>query len=138
MKTSHAQQRIVEAVALRGYLTGWTDDEMAARQLVKEFEELCEALAAVTSHEPALVELIDRAVALGRRARAVFDLPHLFKGVTVNTAILAQELPDLFVPLAVLSDALAVDDGMAAAVRKAEADVQRGVRNGEPTTSAGR
>ncbi len=138
MKTSHAQQRIVEAVALRGYLNGWTDDELAARQLVKELEELCEALAAVTSHEPALVELIDRAVVLGRLARAVFDLPHLFQGVLVNTAILAQELPDLIVPLAVLASALAVDDMMAAGVRKAEADVQRGVRNGEPTTSAGR
>lgn len=129
--TIAAQDRIVRAVARRGYLNGWTDDELAARQLVKELEEVCEAFEALAAPgvDGDLRSLMLDAVALGQRARHVFvNRADLFKGATVNTAVLSRELADMIVPLAVLADALAVDDMMAAGVRKAEADVARGVR----------
>lgn len=131
MKTTNAQDRIVQAVAQRGYLDGWTDDEVALRQLVKLLEEVGEAYAAISlpSLSGEMLAFALDAIDLGERARVLFkDRADLFRGVTVNTAVLAHELPDLVVPLAVLADSLAVDDMMAEGVRKAEADAARGVR----------
>jgi len=131
LKTTTAQERIVQAVALRGYLNGWTDDESALRQLVKLLEEVGEAFAAISmpSIDGDLLLLVMDAIDLGERARKLFtERPDLFRGATVNTAMLAHELADLVVPLGVLADALAVDDMMAEGVKKAEADAARGVR----------
>ncbi len=131
MKTSNAQDRIVQAVALRGYLDGWTDDEVALRQLVKLLEEVGEACAAISlpSITGDMLMFVMDAIDLGERARVLFtERLDLFAGVTVNTAVLAHELADLVVPAAVLADSLAVDDMMAKGVRKAEADAARGVR----------
>jgi hypothetical protein len=127
---SNATQRgIVEAVAARGYLEGYTLDQRIARQLVKLLEELCEALQCIQVQHGHLAALMIDAAAVGRHARAVFDVPSLFDGVTVDVPVLLDELPDLFVPLAVLADAVGAD-GMALAQAKAWADVPRGVRNG--------
>jgi hypothetical protein len=125
------QQAIVEAVRERGYLSGYTDDQLAARQLVKLLEELCEALQSVNADDVDLHLLIQQAASLGKWARAVFDVPSLFDGVLVDFGMLGAEFCDLVVPLAVLADVVEVPDMMAAGYRKAQADVARGVRNGQ-------
>lgn len=125
------QQAIVEAVGQRGYFDGYTEDQLAARQLVKMLEELCEALQAVNAEDVDLHLLIQQTASLGKWARAVFDVPSLFDDVLVDFGALGAEFCDLVVPLAVLADVLEVPDMMAAGYRKAQADVARGVRNGQ-------
>lgn len=127
---SVTQRGIVAAVEARGYLNGYTLDQRTARQLVKELEEVCEAVQAIDTADAMLGQLVFNALVLGKQARAVFDTPSLFDGVTVDAHTLLEELPDLVVPLAVLADALAVRDMMDLAQTKALADVARGVRNG--------
>jgi hypothetical protein len=117
-------------VADRGYLDGYDYDQRIARQLVKELEELCEAMQTVFAATDVLDDIVRRAVTLGVLARAVFDVPSLFDGVTVDVPTLLHELPDMVVPLAVLADAVGVPDMMMVASEKATADVKRGVRNG--------
>ncbi len=134
MTANVAQRGIVAAVADRGYLNGYDLDQRIARQLVKELEELCEALQCVQTDDPILALLVANAVVYGKSARAVFDIPSLFDDVTVDRATLLSELPDLVVPLAVLADAVGVPDMMAVASDKAWADVARGVRNGTATS----
>ena len=131
MTNSVTQRGIVAAVAGRGYLDGWDLDQRIARQLVKELEEVCEALQCINTHNNMqLLALVMDAVVIGRSARMVFDNPALFDGVTVDVPTLLEELPDLVVPLAVLADAVGVPDMMDLAQEKAWADVKRGVRNG--------
>jgi hypothetical protein len=131
MTASVTQRGIVAAVADRGYLDGYTLDQRIARQLVKELEEVCEALQAIQTGEGALYDLVFDAAHLGKFARAVFDVPSFFDGATVDVPTLLDELPDLVVPLAVLHDAVGVPDMMDMASAKAWADVARGVRNGD-------
>ena len=131
MKDSVVTQRgIVEAVAARGYLEGYDLDQRIARQLVKELEELCEALQCVITPDGTLYDLLFDAARLGKFARAVFDTPSLFDDATVDVPTLLEELPDLVVPVVVVADALGVPDVMDMAQAKAWADVARGVRNG--------
>lgn len=128
---SVTQRGIVAAVADRGYLDGYTLDQRIARQLVKELEELCEALQAIDPAGPgALAAVLNGAANLGKFARAVFDMPSLFDGVMVDVPMLIKELSDLVVPLAVMADAVGVPDMLGLASAKAWADVARGVRNG--------
>lgn len=122
------QQAIVDSVARRGYLNGYTTDQIIARQLVKQLEELCEALQSVRADDPILRALVGNAVVYGKSARVVFDIPSLFDGVTVDRDNLIAELPDLVVPLAVLATAAGVPDMMQAGLAKARADEARGVR----------
>jgi hypothetical protein len=131
LKDSVVTQRgIVEAVAARGYLEGYDLDQRIARQLVKELEELCEALQCVITPDGTLYDLLFDAARLGKFARAVFDTPSLFDDATVDVPTLLEELPDLVVPVVVVADALGVPDVMDMAQAKAWADVARGVRNG--------
>ena len=131
--TAHVTQRsIVGAVAARGYLDGYTLDQRIARQLVKQLEETCEAMCALEANDIGLyglAQLIGNAAAVGRHARAVFDIPSLFDDVTIDVPLLIAELPDMVVPLAVLADAVGIPDMMAAGLDKAQADVARGVLN---------
>lgn len=132
MTDSVTQRGIVGAVAARGYLEGYTLDQRIARQLVKQLEETCEAMQALEANDTGLyglAQLIGNAGAMMRHARAVFDVPALFDGVAIDVPTLIEELPDMVVPLAVLADALGMDM-MAAGLDKAQADVARGVRNG--------
>jgi hypothetical protein len=133
MTNGVTQRGIVAAVADRGYLDGYTLDQRIARQLVKELEEVCEALQCIQEAPfggRQFSGMIQWAHDLGLVARAVFDVPNLFDDVTVDVSTLLEELPDLVVPLAVLADAVGVPDMMALAQEKAWADVKRGVRNG--------
>ena len=100
MTNGVTQRGIVAAVADRGYLEGYTLDQRIARQLVKEFEELCEAMQCIRMADNALYVLLYDAFRLGQYARAIFDVPSLFDGVTVDVPTLLDELPDLVVPLA--------------------------------------
>ena len=132
MTDSVTQRGIVAAVADRGYLDGYTLDQRIARQLVKALEETCEAMQAINAaDDPTLSQLVTNAKFIGQWARAVFDVPSLFDGVTVEAQMLIEELPDLVVPLAVLADAVGVPDMLDLAQAKAWADVARGVRNGK-------
>jgi len=127
------QRGIVAAVADRGYLDGYTIDQRIARQLVKELEELCEAIQCIQTDDDMLGRLVNDAMWFGKWSRAVFDNPALFDGVTVDVPTLIEELPDLVVPLAGLADAVGIPDMMDLASAKAWADVKRGVRNGTRT-----
>lgn len=127
-----AQLDITAFVSQRDYLDGYTAHEVLARQLVKQLEELCEALQSVNADDVDLHLFIQHAASLGKWARAIFDVPTLFDGVIVDEVLLSEELPDLVVPLAVLAQTMHIDM-MTAAVAKAEGDVQRGVRNGTRT-----
>lgn len=125
------QRDIVAFVADRGYLDGYTLDQRIARQLVKQLEETCEALQCITDSESVQIAgLLTWAAYVGKQARAIFDVPSLFDNVMIDAPTLITELPDMVVPLAVLSDALGIPDMMAAGLDKAAADVARGVRNG--------
>ena len=133
MTDSVTQRGIVGAVAARGYLDSYTLDQRIARQLVKQLEETCEAIQAIEANDTGLyglAQLVGNAAAVMRHARAVFDVPSLFDDVSLDMLMLIRELPDMVVPLAVLADAVGVPDMMAAGLDKAQADVARGVRNG--------
>ena len=130
MTDSVTQRGIVAAVADRGYLDGYTIDQRIARQLVKLFEELCEAMQCINADDTDLHLFIQHANSQGKWARAIFDVPVLFGDVLVDVPTLLEELPDLVVPLAVLADAVGVTDMLDLAQAKAWADVARGVRNG--------
>ena len=129
MTDSVTQRGIVAAVADRGYLDGYTIDQRIARQLVKLFEEVCEAMQCINADDTDLHLFIQHANSQGKWARAIFDVPVLFGDVLVDVPTLLEELPDLVVPLAVLADAVGVTDMLDLAQAKAWADVARGVRN---------
>ena len=134
--TNNVTQRgIVAFVADRGYLDGYDMNQRIARQLVKQLEETCEALQAMTAGDPTLAQLVNNAKVIGEWARAIFDVPSLFDGVTVDVPTLIAELPDMVVPLAVLADAVGIPDMMEAGLEKSRIDVARGVRNGNHATT---
>lgn len=66
------QTQIVAAVAKRGYMDGWSDDQLAARQLVKMVEELAEASAHIETASPRFGLLLERLHGLG----ALGDILH--------------------------------------------------------------
>ena len=136
MTDSVTQRGIVAFVADRGDLDGYDLNQRIARQLVKQLEEVCEAVQAIEASGPgALAAVLNNAKRLGVFARAIFDVPSLFDGVTVDVPTLIDELPDMAVVLAVLSDAVGIPDMMEAALEKARIDVARGVRNGNHATT---
>ena len=125
------QSEIYYSIKARGYLGGWTDEQIVARQIVKLIEELGEATEAVSvqldgAEDSALFRLLSRMFDLGRDARAVFDTREGWD-VLVNWTDLRHELADVAVPLAVAAETAHIDL-MRAAERKAMADVKRGVR----------
>ena len=80
-----AQTNTVAAVARRGYLPdGYDPQEMTAKQLVKMFEELAEALECTSGGSVLYRRLVRQVVAIGSFARLVFDDPASFVGVTVD------------------------------------------------------
>ena len=124
-----AQAQTVAAVAQRGYLNGFTDDELFTRQLAKLAEELAELAAHVEVDDPVLEDFLGKLVMLGKPARRIFDRPAAFVGACVmDTPAAISELTDCAVVLAVAAHALDVPDLMYAASVKARQDVTRGVR----------
>jgi hypothetical protein len=128
------QARIHRNVGERGYLVGYSANQLAARQVIKLFEELAETLHTVLlTDSPLAVEFAEfkaNAVTLGGRARSLFDKhqgwsrQHVYIDLEQHRA----ELADIQVVLAVAATEAGVYDIMGAALRKSGADVERGVR----------
>lgn len=128
-----ATKAIVEAVKARGYLEGLNWEQLAGRQAVKLVEEVAEVLAAVFEVEPTLGYFKRNVRSVGEQARKVFDNKRLFAHVEVDNELLLRELADLVVVVTVAAHAAGSSLGevITVAVRKAQSDVARGVRNGD-------
>ena len=129
------QRAIYDAVAQRGYRYGWTAEQFAARQVCKLSEELCELNAGFC-----LPEEYWRTLAPGSRYvfAGLFDdkakwleEPEGLEDCDIESA--KDELADLQVVVMCLAEALGEICGepfdvVRAALDKATADVERGVR----------
>jgi NTP pyrophosphatase (non-canonical NTP hydrolase) len=127
------QHDIVEAVRARGYLEGWTKEQLAARQVMKLIEEvkelvLCPELSDDDElwNNTSVINARDEIAEAGKDAREAFDDGEC--GVFPSTDEARRELSDIIVVCSVLAHALGVDDMMQGALDKAQADVKRGVR----------
>ena len=125
------QSEIVEAVRSRGYLEGWTNGQLAARQVMKLVEEVGELLDYLTWHNslPNHEEIFQtwyRSRDTAISARGAFDGGEC--GTIFSTPDTIKELADIIVVCSVLAHALGVDDMMQGALDKANADIARGVR----------
>lgn len=126
------QARIVDAVARRGYLNGYTPGQIAARQVVKLTEELGELIDCVrprlSGYDAELwAAVTEHVITAGRLARLLFDggdwqnaEPTILYGAN-------NEASDMAVVLSVFAG-LQGFDLMQAATDKATSDVARGVR----------
>ncbi len=126
------QDQIVEAVRSRGYLEGWTNEQLAARQAMKLFEEVAE-LSECSGGLPVdpkqcgnMMRVIDDMGRWDEKVRAAFDGGDC--GTIFITDAAKRELFDIIVVCSVLAHALGVDDMMQGALDKARADIERGVR----------
>lgn len=127
-----AQARIVDAVARRGYLNGYSPEQVEARQVVKLVEELAELVDCVrprlSGYDAELwAAMTENAVTAGRLARLLFDggdwhnaEPSILYGADGEAA-------DMAVVLSVFAT-MRNFDLMQAAHEKAVQDVERGVR----------
>ena len=123
------QKRIVEAVKARGYRYGYTDNEFAAMQVAKIYEELGEFLEYVwpTGNHQSAGTWEDYAVNAGILAREWFDHGNPSNADITDREAAAGELADVLVVVYNLGDALGIDVNERA-LAKAESDVERGVR----------
>lgn len=122
------QTQIVAFVARRGYLDGWNDDELLARQVIKFAEELGELASTVEVDDPELGAFLGGLVKSGNVARRLFtERPNSVVGASVHSVQAAREIADIGVVLACAAHALTMDV-MQAAHAKAMNDVQRGKR----------
>lgn len=124
------QQEVYAAVKDRGYMVGWTREQLIARQVCKLQEELAELAAEINGLDPETAFQIQEA---GRQARIDFDGIDGWHDAAPNsfgyTRAAAAELADLVVVALVMAEAMGVDV-LAGALEKARADVGRGTRNG--------
>ncbi len=130
------QSEIVEAVRKRGYLEGWSKEQLAARQVMKLAEELRELLliadGELSSDEygddvfERIKDAQDKIDYAGRAAKYAFDKGDC--GTIISDDDAKKELFDIIVVCSILAYALGVDDMMQGALDKANADVKRGVR----------
>ena len=132
MHTHEAQEAIFESLVARGYTFGLNTEQLTARQVCKLLEEACEAAKHIEGFSGSTDALIDK---LHDAARAEFnDLTRWQSyGRIRSYAGLKAELPDVAVTLANTAEALTwadeyAFDVMAEGVKKAAADVTRGVR----------
>jgi len=128
---NETQRAIVEAVKARGYLDGWTPEQLGARQVVKLVEEVVElqgCIGIVKYGDKDLDRLLCDAQTVARR---VFDRGDCTQVEIPEDAV--KEAADCYVVLAVLTHALEQMLGReidleALALAKATGDVKRGVR----------
>ena len=71
-----AQAQAVASVARRGYLNGWDDGELLARQVVKALEELGELASIIETDDPAMTVFFASIVMAGKPAPYLFYNPH--------------------------------------------------------------
>jgi NTP pyrophosphatase (non-canonical NTP hydrolase) len=122
--------QIVAAVADRGYLKGWTDQELAARQICKLTEELGELAKVI---EGGKGRWLPGLFVASEEARKVFDKGYLGEVCPEVAAKAIKELADCMVVIHVLADALSSISGVPIdldqiALEKATRDIGRGVR----------
>lgn len=127
-----AQQRVYDAVCARGYRAEWSSGQFIARQVVKCYEELCEALRHIrtaTQHTQ-LNAFIWETGQLEHVARSLFDDRKAWGWSELTPAQQEQlggELADVVVTVFCAAQELGIDV-VQAAIDKAEADIGRGVR----------
>lgn len=127
-----SQARILDAVARRGYLNGYSPEQVEARQVVKAIEELAELAELVSGrfsgHDAELWRaMMEHVTTAGKLARRVFDEADWHSAQPVILHGADDEAVDLGVVLACYAG-LRGFDLMACAADKAAADVVRGVR----------
>lgn len=123
METRAAQQRVYRSVEERGYVYGWTRDQLIARQVQKLTEELYELAENIS------VTRIDLLAKAAAEAKSDFDGKRI-PDLRANDEGLAKELADIQVVVFMIAEALGVDV-VTLAVQKATKDIARGVRGVE-------
>lgn len=132
MLTLDAQTAIFESLEDRGYTAGLEYEQLAARQIAKMLEEVCEAAACVAGFSPVMQAQIGT---LQQMARSEFDDKARWqdRGRIISLSGLKAELSDVGVTLANAAEAISWHDErkfdvMREAVGKATADITRGIR----------
>lgn len=131
---------IYEAVRQRGYLDGYTDAQLLARQVCKLQEEIAEFCREVVLPVTPLGNVKGLILGAGLSARQLFDRPSVWDQAgpidhPETAACLYQELADLYVVLALIEQTLqrlyptVPIDMQQLALIKAESDIARGVRS---------
>lgn len=137
MNSDGAIRRVCELVRSRGYLDGWTPEQVAARNITKlgeEFGELAELFDLPDNARFA----IDRA---GMVSKQTFENRRLWSDINgpkkeVSIDKICSEIADVMVVVLVLSGAIreitgSEFDPVVAAVAKATNDIGRGIRYSE-------
>jgi NTP pyrophosphatase (non-canonical NTP hydrolase) len=128
-----AQKAVAVATQQRGYRDGWTDEQFLARQIVKLQEELGEMAFPVWGVPHGLMAEIEN---IRANAQEVFDLVDPAAWDSVDIAFIEEMKSEAADCLVVLFNIAAVLEQMTGkkfdlvqeAVKKAEADINRGVR----------
>lgn len=125
------QQGIADSVRLRGYRSNYTDEEFAARNVLKAIEEVYELARTVGfagGQESDYAEVGRRLSEAAMIAGELFDRRSGGKGAyIVDRAAYLKEAADVVVVMANCGDAVGADV-FEAARAKALADVKRGIR----------
>jgi len=130
-----SEQRVIyNAVKQRGYIDGYTPQQLAARQAAKIIEEAAELLSTMSPHFESAPDLTDewfylraQTLAAAKTARALFDRNDWNRADVVVMEDAPSEAADCAVVLFTLAETLGIDLAQMAA-EKAESDVKRGVR----------
>lgn len=135
MNSKSWQQQIYERTTQRGYVTGWTDHQFAARQVVKAVEELAELVDCVEFAPVQFQLFVDLMHHVGATARRLFDDKHVWQHVYVKPGA-GSEACDVAVTLANFAAAYERISGqrfdvLEGALMKAKGDVKRGVRGSD-------
>jgi len=129
------QEQVYNAVAERGYTKGYTDEQFAGRQIAKLLEEVAEVAEHLRGGSDLIPFFVTLSRSAGVSARDAFDN----NGYTWSGAYITDpqsmigELVDVQVVLFCAAEALSRMTGnkfdiVDLAKRKAQADVERGVR----------
>lgn len=122
------QDRVYEAIAARGDTNGWTREQFAARQMAKLVQEIAELAEHVRGGSKEWEWMMMSLRNAGTYARwALADADAWRNARITDLGALVCELPDVQVPVFCLATTVRLDI-VRAAVEKAEADVERGVR----------
>lgn len=123
------QRTIYQAIESRGYVGDWTRDELIGRHLLKLIEETGELADAINVPGSINYWPWHKLGKAAERSRLLFDYSSRrdWQGLTVNEELLAKELTDCAVVLFSFAELIGLDL-VQAAVDKATADIERGVR----------
>ena len=128
------QRDVFMSTVKRGYLGKWSIVEFAVRQIAKAMEELAELSETVVASDMRVKNLFAEMQEVGELARTVFDDEAVNWRSGVDYDKFCEELSDLQVVVFNAADAIGIAanetySSAIAAVKKARADIDRGVRN---------